>query len=384
MQYRKLGRTGIEVSEIALGCEGFSGMTAEETKALLGYAFSHGMNFIDLYSSEPELRSHLGQAVHELGIRDCFYFEAHIGSAWENGQYKRTRDVEEAREAFQDLLTRLQTDYIDVGMIHYVDEQADFDTVFHGPFIDYVKNLKAAGKIKAIGMSSHNPLVARQAVETGLIDVLLFSINPAYDIQPPNEDVNELWNDDNYETIDFTMDKDREALYELCEKENVAITVMKCYGGGDLLDEKLSPFKVRLSPMQCISYCLDRPGVKAVMLGIKTRAEADRAVAYERAGKEERDYGGVLSGLPRSNIAGKCVYCGHCAPCTVGIDIASVNKYTNLVKAQKEIPETVREHYALLANHASECIQCGVCETNCPFGVSIIEKMDEAVKIFER
>ena len=382
MNYRKLGRANIKVSEIALGCEGFSDKTQEETKELLKYAVENGINFIDLYSSEPNLRSNLGKAINDLAIRDKFYIEAHIGSTWQNGQYKRTRNMEETKEAFQDLLDRLQTDYIDIGMIHYVDEKKDFETVFNGEFIEYIKELKATGKIKAIGMSSHNPIVAKKAVETGLIDVLLFSINPAYDIVPSNEDVNVLFEEDTYKNLDFQIDKDREELYELCEKKNVGITVMKCYGGGDLLDKELSPFKVALTPTQCISYCLTRPGVKAVMLGVKTNEEIDKSIYYEKATDEERNFGKVLSKLPRNNMKGKCVYCGHCAPCAVGIDIASVNKYTALVKAEKEMPETVREHYKALSHHASDCIKCGACETRCPFGVSIREKMNDAVKIF--
>ncbi len=76
------------------------------------------------------------------------------------------------------------------------------------------------------------------------------------------------------------------------------------------------------------------------------------------------------------------MYCGHCAPCTAGIDIASVNKYYNLTLAQDEVPETVREHYSLLAHHASECIACGRCQSNCPFGVDIIGHMRLAAAKF--
>lgn len=118
------------------------------------------------------------------------------------------------------------------------------------------------------------------------------------------------------------------------------------------------------------------------MLGVKTNEEIDEALKYETASMEEKDYGEILSKLPKNNMDGKCVYCGHCAPCTVGIDIASVNKYTSLVKAQKEVPETVREHYKELKHHARECIKCGRCEKNCPFHVNIISKMEEAVEIF--
>ncbi len=382
MNYRKLGRTEINVSEIAFGCEGFSGKSFEETKEMLKFGFDNGMNFLDLYSSNPEMRSNLGEAIKQLGIRNEFVFEAHICSTWKNGQYERTRDLEATKIAFEDLLERLQTDYIDVGMIHYIDDEKDFKKVFEGEVIEYVKTLKQEGKIKAIGLSSHNPIISKMAVETGLIDVLLFSINPAYDMQPASEDCNDLWDENNYKKIEFKIDKDREELYELCARENVGITVMKCYGGGDLLDSTLSPFKIALTPNQCINYCLTRPGVSSVMLGLKNVKEIKEALKFETATNEEKDYGEILGKLPKSNLNGKCVYCGHCAPCSVGIDIASVNKYLALVKAQKELPETVREHYKVLKQHASDCIKCGKCEKNCPFGVGIMEKMDEATKIF--
>ena len=76
------------------------------------------------------------------------------------------------------------------------------------------------------------------------------------------------------------------------------------------------------------------------------------------------------------------MYCSHCAPCPQKIDVASVTKFLNLARAQKNIPETVREHYGLLDHHAGECTSCGACETRCPFGVSIIENMQQAADLF--
>ena len=75
MKYRKLGRNEIEVSEIALGCEGFNHKTLEETKELLKYTFEKGINFIDFYSSNPELRTNFGTAMKELGIRKEYVIE---------------------------------------------------------------------------------------------------------------------------------------------------------------------------------------------------------------------------------------------------------------------------------------------------------------------
>ena len=76
------------------------------------------------------------------------------------------------------------------------------------------------------------------------------------------------------------------------------------------------------------------------------------------------------------------MYCGHCAPCTVGIDIASVNKFADLCEVQHMIPETVREHYNALTVKADKCVECGACETRCPFGVKIVEHMRRARDLF--
>ena len=63
----------------------------------------------------------------------------------------RTRDMAKVKEAFQDLLDRLQTDYIDLGMIHFVDEAAEFDRIMTGEFIEYARKLKERGTIRHIG-----------------------------------------------------------------------------------------------------------------------------------------------------------------------------------------------------------------------------------------
>ena len=231
-------------------------------------------------------------------------------------------------------------------------------------------------------MSSHNPVVARMAVETGLIDVLMFSINPAYDLQPAGDDVELLWAEESYASALQNIDPDRERLYELCERVGVGIDVMKVYGGGDLLSAENSPFGRALTPVQAIEYALSRPGVAAVMVGCKGEDEIRKALDWCGASADERDYASVIAGMEKFSWKGHCMYCGHCAPCTVGIDIASVNKFYNLTVAQNCIPETVRGHYDALLHHASECVECGACETRCPFGVAIVDGMHRAAERF--
>lgn len=380
MEYRILGNTGLKVSAVSLGCEGFMHKTADEVKDDFDFAISQGVNFIDIYSPNPDLRVNIGKALE--GRRDDFIIQGHLCTVWEDGQYLRTREVAKIMPAFEKQLQELGTGYLDIGMIHYVDSEEDYEKVFGSEIIEIAKRLKAEGRIRHIGMSSHNPVVAAKAVETGLIDVLMFSINPAYDLQPSDVSIYDMFEDATYEATRENIDPERERLYELCARRGVGIDVMKVYGGGDLLSKTNSPFGKPLSPVQAIEYALTRPAVAAVMIGCKNREEIAEAVRWCDATPEERDYTSVLAGLDKFSWQGHCMYCGHCAPCTMKIDIASVNKFYNLTVAQGEIPETVREHYKALPHHASECVACGACETRCPFGVEIIKGMALAAERF--
>lgn len=380
MEYRELGRTGIKVSVIALGCEGFVANEGALTEQLLNAAEQGGINCIDLYAPQPEMRSRLGKWLR--GRRGKFVLQAHLCTVWQEGQYKRTREIGEVKASFEDLLTRLATDYIDIGMIHYVDSLEDWEAVAGGPVMAYAREMQAQGKIRYIGLSSHNPAAAMQAVQSGLIDVLMFSVNPCYDLQPANEDCYALWDGKNYDRQLVNMDPEREAPYETCSRLGVAITVMKAFGGGDLLDEELSPAGKALTVNQCLHYALTRPGVAAVMSGAHTVDELEKCLEYITAADVEKDYAAAFAALPKISWEGHCMYCGHCAPCPQGIDVAAVTKFLNLTKAQNSVPETVREHYAALRHHAGECVKCGACEKRCPFKVTVIQNMQEAVKVF--
>ncbi len=380
MRQRTLGRTGIRVGEIGMGCEGFLGKSYEEVKEWLDLMERAGVNCIDLYTPNPDFRDNLGRALR--GRREKFVLQAHLCTVWQDGQYKRTREIREVKAGFEDQLHRLGTDCAEIGMIHYVDSMADWEQVRSGDVMQYALELKRTGKIKCVGMSSHNPEVSLAAVNSGLIDVLMFSVNPCYDLQPANEDVEELWAEKNYEKPLVNMDPQRQELYETCQRLGVGITVMKAFGGGDLLSAELSPAGKALTPWQCLHYALTRPGVACVMSGARSLEDLKQSIAYEDAPESEKDYAEAFAALPKISWKGHCMYCGHCAPCPQGIDVASVTKFLNLVKAQGEIPETVREHYAALSHKAGECVGCGSCETRCPFGVPAAENMRRAAEVF--
>ncbi|HBF38829.1 MAG TPA: aldo/keto reductase [Firmicutes bacterium] len=382
MEYRILGRTGIKVSAIGIGGEGFENKSYRDCEALIDCAIKEGINFIDLYNSNPEVRTNVGKGLSKYP-RNSFVMEGHLGSMWDKGQYRRTRKISEVVDAYEDFLTRMQSDSVDVGMIHYVDDPKDFDTIFHGEIIHYVRELKEKGTIKSLGISTHNSDIAFRAVQSGIIDVILFSINPAYDMLPANEDVNVLFEEDTFKNRTYEgIDSKRDQLYRTCQNAGVAITVMKAYAAGILLSDEESPFQKALTPVQCLHYCLTRPAVASVMVGVANADQILAATAYVSSSNKEKDYSAILANRRGSSLNGHCMYCGHCSPCSKKIDIASANKYLDLASVQGDVPETLKNHYALLEHHASECTGCGLCMKNCPFGVDVIFKMKQAVQLF--
>ena len=378
MEYRKLGNTGLAVSAVGLGGEWLERHSAEEVKAVVDVCRSYGVNVIDCFMSEPNVRSNLGDAIR--GERERWIIEGHIGSAWHNGQYVRTRNVAEAKVAFEDLLTRFHTDYMDLGMIHFVDREDDWRDVLEGGLMDYAVELKACGAIRHIGLSTHSPKIARMAVEHGAVEVLLFSLNPGYDLLPSEENVGLS---DEHTPVLRGMDEERASLYRLCEERGVGINVMKCFGGGRLLDAARSPFGIALTPAQCIHYCLTRPAVGSVMIGFDHAEQVADVMEYFTATDSEKDYATPLAASPRQTYYGQCTYCGHCNPCPVRIDIAMVNKLYDLATAHEDVPATVREHYNGLEQKASACLHCGKCETRCPFHVRVVENMKRIAALFE-
>ena len=378
MKYKILGKTGLKVSEIGFGGEWLERHPEAESINLIKYAHEKGINIIDCWMPDPKSRDIIGKAME--GCRDSWYVQGHVGSTYQNGQYVRTRDMKFVKPAFEDLLRRLKTDYIDLGMIHYVDSEDDWNTIMNGEFIKYVHELHDKGIIKHIGLSTHNPKIGKLAVKTGFIEMILFSINPAFDMRPPTECIEAMFS--GYEDEYKGIDPERVEFYQMCEQNNVGLTVMKGYFGGALLDEERSPFGVAFTPIQLLHYALTRPGAVSVLVGYDSTDQIDEAISYETASDEEKDYASVIVNAPYHSYSGICTYCGHCKPCPKDIDIAMVNKFYDLASAQPTVPESVKEHYKALEQTAKDCIGCKGCESRCPFGVQISDRMKKTCELF--
>lgn len=329
MRYRKLPHGEELISEIGLGMGSIHEGSEEEIEKTLRFAIESGVNYFDMAASEAK-------------PYPCY------------------------ARVFEGQLAMLHTDYTDMGFVHCIDEMDDYEEVMSNGIWDYMKSLKKDGVIRHLGLSSHDPAVIRRFLDTGLIDMVMFSINPAYD----------------YSTGEYAIGttSDRGMLYRECEAQGVGISVMKPFGGGQLLNAKTSPFKQALTRTQCIRYALDRPAVLTVLPGVRGYEDLKDILSYLDATEEEMDYSAISRFTPQ-NADGICVYCNHCQPCPRGINVGMVNKYYDLALAGDTM---AKGHYEKLNVRADACIQCGHCESRCPFHVRQESRMKEIAEYFQK
>jgi len=381
MEYRQIGKTGIEASVIGLGSEGLARISAGETDRVIGFAIDSGINIMDCCMPGLEVQEHINRALK--GRRDKMLIQGHIGSSATDGQYDVSRDIGTCKKNFEALLAGLGTGYIDFGMLFFVDTERDFALCFENELLEYVLGLKKKGVIRAIGASCHNSEIAGRIAKTGVADLILFSVNPVFDMTPVNADIYELLDDTKLKNnYSLAIDPGRAEFYRLCEQNQVSITVMKTLLAGKLLSAETSPLGAAMTVSQCVHYALTRPAVASVLLGVKSTAEITEALGYFSASEAERDYSQAIRGFTGTSNGG-CLYCNHCQPCPAGIDIAAVTRYADIASlSDKDIPPSVIQHYKALEKRGSDCSGCGSCEKKCPFGVPVIQNMKKAKACF--
>jgi predicted aldo/keto reductase-like oxidoreductase len=371
VEFRKLGKTGLDVSVIGLGTEYLNEQPRERVVSVVHEAIERGVNYFDLIFGFAEYRDNLGAALK--GHRERVVLAGHLGSTEKYGQYCKTRSPQKSEPFFLDLLARLGTDYVDIVMLHNFNSVRDYESTMKPQgLMGLARRLQQAGKARFIGISAHRIEVASKAVESGQIDVVMLPINLLGNAMPGKRE-----------------------LLDLCARRGVGVVAMKPFGGGKLLRQRGAfratryqtggaSFKTRLTtaitPIQCLSYVLAQVGVSTVIPGVKDNAELAAALHTLAATGAERDFSAIVTDLGQYR-EGECVYCNHCLPCPAVIDIGQVNRL--LDTAQQGMTQALRTAYGALPAKASACTECGACLARCPFGVDVISTIKQAIALFE-
>ena len=179
MEYRKLPRGTEQISIIGIGSSAIGMAGEKEIEETIAFALENGVNYFDMASADAAPFPTYGRAIS--GNRERVYFQIHFGANYKTGKYSWTTKLDEIKRSVDWHLKSLKTDYIDFGFIHCIDEQTDWNQILSNGVVDYIQQLKKEGVIHHIGLSSHTPEIVNQVLDQQLIDMLMFSINPAYD-----------------------------------------------------------------------------------------------------------------------------------------------------------------------------------------------------------
>lgn len=364
MEYRGLphGDPYEKLSVLGLGLGGIQVSPADEIEAVVRTAIENGVNFFDLCGGGAGVYAPFGRAIAGQRV----FFQLHFGAVYnKKGEYGWSRDLRKIRETFAWEMEALGTDHADFGFLHCVDEDVDLDQLVSSGTLAYIQELKAEGRVRHIGFSSHTPAVAHRVLDTGLVDMMMFSLNPAYDLEQGDE-------------LGIGSISERAGLLRRCEAEGVGVSVMKPFHGGKLLDGKTSPFHTAMTRCQCIQYALDRPAVLSVVPGVRNMEDLKELLRFPEAPAEEKDYS-IIGQFTPAAAMGNCVYCNHCLPCPAGIDVGLVNKYYDLALAGDAMAAS---HYGKLTVRAGACTGCGHCDRRCPFHTEQSARMKEIAAYF--
>ena len=333
MEYRILGKTGLEISRLGFGGIPIQKIDAEGTRALINELVLKGVNFIDTARGYTVSEEYLGYALE--GVRDRFVLATKSMSRTAEG-IKKDIDIS---------LKSLRTDYIDLYQLHNPNA-ADLDTITSpGGALEGLMEARAEGKIGHIGITLHSVELFSVAVELPWVETIMFPYN--------------------------IVETQGEELIAKCKENNIGFICMKPLAGGAIEDASVA-----------MRFIVSNPDVSVVIPGMADAAEIEMNVSSvsdtSPLNEKERERIAEIRAELGTNF---CRRCNYCAPCAVGINIPGVLLFEGYY-SRYGLKEWARERYALLAKTASDCIECGACESRCPYNLPIREMLKNAAKVF--
>lgn len=332
MEYRILGKTGLEISRLGFGGIPIQKIDAEGTKALIGDLIDKGVNFIDTARGYTVSEEYLGYALE--GVRDKFVLATK--------SMARTKDA--MAKDIDTSLKNLRTDYIDLYQIHNPGAKDIEQVQAPGGALEALLEAKAAGKIGHIGITLHSVELFRQAIELDWVETVMFPYN--------------------------IVETQGEELIAKCAEKNIGFICMKPLAGGAIEDATVA-----------MRFIVSNPAVTVVIPGMADVAEIEqnaRAISDTTPLSVEEQ--AKISGIKDALGTNFCRRCNYCAPCTVGINISGVFLFEGYY-SRYDLKDWAIARYSSMSKTASDCIGCGVCESRCPYNLPIRQMLKKAAEV---
>ena len=311
---RLLGKTNMKVNRVGFGGIPIQRITQEETNKVINELIDKNVNFIDTARAYTISEEYIGNAIE--GKREKFFIATK----------SMARDYESMKQDIEISLKNLKTDYIDLYQIHNLKPE-EYKTIFdENKVYKALLEAKEEGKIKYIGITSHSLETIEKSIE-----------------------------DEKFSTIQFPyniIEDQADEVFKKANKKDIGIIVMKPLAGGAIDDAKLA-----------IKYILSKDYIDVVIPGMESIEQVRENVS-------------VLQEI--RNIMGKrfCRRCEYCLPCPLKINIPQ-NFLLEGYYARYNLKDWAKERYKSLEVKASACVECGLCETKCPYELPIREMLKE-------
>ena len=334
MEYRVLGKTGLNVSRMGFGGIPIQRIDAEGTKELMHRLVDAGINYIDSARGYTVSEQFLGYALE--GIRDKFILA--------------TKSMSRTKEAMaKDIdisLANFRTAYIDLYQVHN-PTLADLDTVSApGGAVEAMLEAKAAGKIGHLGVTVHSATTFQNALELPWVETIMFPYN--------------------------SVETQGEELIRRCHEKNIGFICMKPLAGGAIED-----------PALAMRFIAANENVDVVIPGMAEPRELEQNLeAFHNKAPFTEEETAKIQEIRDALGTQFCRRCGYCAPCAAGINIPGIFVLEGYLK-RYGLQDWAMGRYNALSAKAGDCIQCGICETRCPYQLPIREKMKQLAKDFE-
>lgn len=335
LETRRLGSTGIKASLLGFGGIPIMRVGMEEARDAIAEALASGVNFIDTARGYGDSEEKIGRALRFLGARPYLASKS------------PKRDGDGMREDFEVSLAKLSVESIDIYQVHCVNTDEQYAEILgRGGALEALVNLKAEGKLRHIGFTTHSLALAARAVESGLFDTIQVLYN-------------------------FIEREAGEHVIPRALEKDIGVLAMKPFAGGCIERCDLA-----------LRFALSMPGVIAIP-GMATVEEVRRNV--EVAGRAE-----PLSAEEMKIAAAEskrlgtvyCRRCDYCQPCPSGIPIAFA---MHIASIRKRMGESMMQTDFIKGVHekVGECTECGECEERCPFDLPVRDLIKQAGRILD-
>ena len=333
MQYRTLGKTNLTISRLGFGGIPIQRIDAEGTRTLMHQLKDAGVNYIDTARGYTVSEEYLGYALE--GIREDFVLATK--------SMARTKEAMEADIATS--LKNLRTDYIDLYQVHNPTPDQLKQVVAPGGALEALLEAKAAGKVGHLGVTAHSLDTFKMALEMDWVETIMFPYN--------------------------IVESQGQDLIHACAEKNIGFVCMKPLAGGAIEDATLA-----------LRYICANPDVTVVIPGMADPKELEQNIAAVAdtapiTEEEQKKFQAVRDDLGTQF----CRRCNYCQPCTAGISISNVFLFQGYLR-RYGLGDWAKNRYSALEKKASDCVDCGLCETRCPYNLPIREMLKAAAKDF--